>query len=554
MANTRLPVDPALAAFQERHIMCSQGPHPTLPGTWMVYKHASDCKHTAEDNWTLKSPVDTKACEVAEELASKEFLTHAEAHAELGEPCPSDDPPSDPVTTLSVVRHERYKRQRTETAFSAATSTDREIHIRDTMRVPLRKIVDFVRSLEGSFEEDGIAELKLHSLMSEYIEARATFAGVRWRRGIDQPLQAEWCAALLERTGGAGRPTDQVDPMVVATDRERARRWMAGECLGDDPIDGGASPRIDGCKACEDALTKLIGEVRAEWTGEWADKPTPEDEAIKAVFPTRSERHDLYGEAMRLVGARHGKFALVALVNWLLHRIEAGAGRESAKPQFQPLCGVPTGSKGRVCGYPLPCNRHPELRRDAFPSQAPAGTACDRCGATNTSLKNEATFLFCYDRKGCDERRKGLHKPTISEALIQAAIRMRGEIETLYVARPTDEAAWVPLLDAIEVFNKTLPDHTVDASEQCRESTQAPMFTKEEQLRQMTGERDALRALIQTDRKRIIDEIVDWLHGLERARESVAVGGSDPREVAVMQARRGVYEGVADDIKRKWGS
>lgn len=50
-----------------------------------------------------------------------------------------------------------------------------------------------------------------------------------------------------------------------------------------------------------------------------------------------------------------------------------------------------------------------------------------------------------------------------------------------------------------------------------------------------------------------VHEIVEWLHGLERARESVAVGGTDPREVAVMMARRGVYEGVADDIKRRWG-
>jgi hypothetical protein len=52
----------------------------------------------------------------------------------------------------------------------------------------------------------------------------------------------------------------------------------------------------------------------------------------------------------------------------------------------------------------------------------------------------------------------------------------------------------------------------------------------------------------------IVPEIVEWLMGLERARESVAVGGSDPREVAVMMARRGVYEGIADDIKRKWGA
>lgn len=53
---------------------------------------------------------------------------------------------------------------------------------------------------------------------------------------------------------------------------------------------------------------------------DWDDKPLPEDDAIKAVFPTRSGRHDLYAEAMRLVGAKRSKRALVELVNWLLHR------------------------------------------------------------------------------------------------------------------------------------------------------------------------------------------------------------------------------------------
>ncbi len=53
------------------------------------------------------------------------------------------------------------------------------------------------------------------------------------------------------------------------------------------------------------------------------DRPLPEDVAISAAFPTRSGRHDLYAEAMRLVGAKYSKQALVALVNWLLHRIDA---------------------------------------------------------------------------------------------------------------------------------------------------------------------------------------------------------------------------------------
>jgi len=47
-----------------------------------------------------------------------------------------------------------------------------------------------------------------------------------------------------------------------------------------------------------------------------------EAEAIKAAHPLRSGRHDLYAEAMRLVGERHAKADLVDLVTWLL--VEAG--------------------------------------------------------------------------------------------------------------------------------------------------------------------------------------------------------------------------------------
>lgn len=51
----------------------------------------------------------------------------------------------------------------------------------------------------------------------------------------------------------------------------------------------------------------------------WDDGPLPEDTAIDAAFPTRSQRHDIYQEARRLVGAKRSKSALIALVNWLLH-------------------------------------------------------------------------------------------------------------------------------------------------------------------------------------------------------------------------------------------
>ena len=58
-------------------------------------------------------------------------------------------------------------------------------------------------------------------------------------------------------------------------------------------------------------------------SNECGDYPLPEDDAIAVAFPTRSGRHDLYQEAMRMVGAKYSKCGLVELVNWLLHEREA---------------------------------------------------------------------------------------------------------------------------------------------------------------------------------------------------------------------------------------
>ena len=58
------------------------------------------------------------------------------------------------------------------------------------------------------------------------------------------------------------------------------------------------------------------------------DKAIPEDAAIKAAHPLRSGRHDIYQEAMRMVGAKHSKGGLVELVNWLL--VRAAKAEESA--------------------------------------------------------------------------------------------------------------------------------------------------------------------------------------------------------------------------------
>lgn len=48
------------------------------------------------------------------------------------------------------------------------------------------------------------------------------------------------------------------------------------------------------------------------------DRPLPEDPLIDAARPLDTGLHDLYAEAVRMVGAKHSKYALVDLVNWLL--------------------------------------------------------------------------------------------------------------------------------------------------------------------------------------------------------------------------------------------
>ena len=50
----------------------------------------------------------------------------------------------------------------------------------------------------------------------------------------------------------------------------------------------------------------------------WEDKDDEWSKAIDAAFPTRSGSHDQYAMAMKMVGHRYSKSALVELVNWLL--------------------------------------------------------------------------------------------------------------------------------------------------------------------------------------------------------------------------------------------
>lgn len=83
------------------------------------------------------------------------------------------------------------------------------------------------------------------------------------------------------------------------------------------------------CSTMVSARDLTIRDLKAEieklkaWQVEaWADKPDEHTAAIEAAFPTRSGSHDEYAIAMQMVGHRHSKRELVALVNWLLVRLK----------------------------------------------------------------------------------------------------------------------------------------------------------------------------------------------------------------------------------------
>lgn len=72
-------------------------------------------------------------------------------------------------------------------------------------------------------------------------------------------------------------------------------------------------------KDTEARLEALTEAEKTRLAATWdSDKPLPEDDAIRAAHPLRSNDYARYVEATRLVGAKHSKYALVDLVNWLL--------------------------------------------------------------------------------------------------------------------------------------------------------------------------------------------------------------------------------------------
>lgn len=97
---------------------------------------------------------------------------------------------------------------------------------------------------------------------------------------------------------------------------DRARKWI--DESGHDECNN-----VPGDDTDVNWLAREFAEVEAEalaWDED--DRALPEDEAIHDAHPIRTGRHDQYAEAMRLVGAKRSKGALVSLVTWLLFRLD----------------------------------------------------------------------------------------------------------------------------------------------------------------------------------------------------------------------------------------
>ena len=72
-------------------------------------------------------------------------------------------------------------------------------------------------------------------------------------------------------------------------------------------------------------VTSILSRGAALEEQEWADRPDEWTAQIKAAHPMNTGKHEIYATAMKMVGNRRGKFALVALVNWLLAWSRGGA-------------------------------------------------------------------------------------------------------------------------------------------------------------------------------------------------------------------------------------
>jgi len=75
------------------------------------------------------------------------------------------------------------------------------------------------------------------------------------------------------------------------------------------------------------ALLARVGELEGErdrlkalCESPWSDREDEHTPAINAAHPETTKDHNTYWTALQMVGARHGKYDLVNLTNWLLAR------------------------------------------------------------------------------------------------------------------------------------------------------------------------------------------------------------------------------------------
>jgi hypothetical protein len=105
---------------------------------------------------------------------------------------------------------------------------------------------------------------------------------------------------------------------MAMTNEERARAVL-------EPIfaDGGSSGDRETDDEMIEHLATMFDAVRHDtiaeaFEAEWMDVDDEWSAEIKKAFPTNSGSHAEYATAMEMVGNRHSKGELVALVNWLL--------------------------------------------------------------------------------------------------------------------------------------------------------------------------------------------------------------------------------------------
>jgi len=153
-------------------------------------------------------------------------------------------------------------------------------------------------------------------------------------------------AELTRHLDNAFKTSDRIDDRAEASEavvdriRALALSWMnvpKDADYHDDVVDNWSQGWVQTYLSFGEELFRALDSE----TGEWADKPLPEDEEIKAAHPLHTNRHGLYAEAMRLVGAKRSKNGLVNLVTWLLTRLAVADARAHVeRDALQLACDV----------------------------------------------------------------------------------------------------------------------------------------------------------------------------------------------------------------------